>query len=652
MASRGGFKTSKNFFNLDASDELGTLLDEIDAEYGETISRDPDFHVSDDQQARMPEFIDDENEDVEPTEGLTVTHPNITPVNYSESPAVSLPTHPVVSDEIISFNCKCDCINKFDRTLISSQLTFNKGMSKTELDLVIMGRISTCVDDGNTTKPFKHKEKIRKRARCNFRYHDTVVCREFFLFVNSIKSSRFKALKAAYESNPGATPRDFFYKGGAPRSISLEESQRIVDFLNNTAEANALALPGRVPGFKKEEVKVLPSCLTIASLHDDYTNACTEDGVVARGITTFRKVWLEVLPFLLISKPSTDLCWTCHRNNTYISRSVTYTDEEKLKLLQDHSDHLRHAKAAREYMNQCLRDCKSQLPANKVLGCNQPLSGPATAHYSFDFAQQVHYPNDPQQPGPIYFKTPRKCGLFGVCNESVPQQVNYLIDEASLTTKGANAVISYIHHFLEHYGLGEKKLILHADNCCGQNKNNFMMFYLAWRCQQNLHAEVEMNFLVAGHTKFACDALFGAVKKTYRRTMVSSLDDLVQVVEKSARPNLAQLVGSQSGEQIVPVYDWASYFHSAKKITGIKSFHKFSFSQAYPGNVKVQTYLDSPAMMYDVRLEGINGLPKLIKPEGLDNDRQEYLYNNIREFCRPGTEDLVCPKPHDFESFA
>jgi len=36
---------------------------------------------------------------------------------------------------------------------------------------------------------------------------------------------------------------------------------------------------------------------------------------------------------------------------------------------------------------------------------------------------QVHYPSDPLQPGPIYFLTPRKCAIFGVCCEAIPRQV-------------------------------------------------------------------------------------------------------------------------------------------------------------------------------------------------------------------------------------
>jgi hypothetical protein len=39
---------------------------------------------------------------------------------------------------------------------------------------------------------------------------------------------------------------------------------------------------------------------------------------------------------------------------------------------------------------------------------NPPKAIETTLHYSWDYAQQV---------GPIYFKTPRKYNVFGVCSE-------------------------------------------------------------------------------------------------------------------------------------------------------------------------------------------------------------------------------------------
>lgn len=139
----------------------------------------------------------------------------------------------------------------------------------------------------------------------------------------------------------------------------------------------------------------------------------------------------------------------------------------------------------RSYFRSVVKACKDDVrkhftsgdvflppPAGSVVSSR---SGPACVHYSFDFAQQVHYPHNPFQPGPMYFKTARKCAIFGVCCEGIPRQVNYLIDEAFNTGKGANTVISLLHHFLGHHSLGEAEVKLHADNCSGQNKNNMVL---------------------------------------------------------------------------------------------------------------------------------------------------------------------------------
>ena len=97
-------------------------------------------------------------------------------------------------------------------------------------------------------------------------------------------------------------------------------------------------------------------------------------------------------------------------------------------------------------------------PASRTPPCSRHID----AHYSFDMALQVFYPNDPLQPGPMYLLTPRKCSIFGVCCEALPRQVNYLIDEAVDVGKGANAIVSMLHHFFEVHGLGEENVHLHA----------------------------------------------------------------------------------------------------------------------------------------------------------------------------------------------
>ena len=183
-------------------------------------------------------------------------------------------------------------------------------------------------------------------------------------------------------------------------------------------------------------------------------------------------------------------------------------------------------------------------------------------HYCFDYAQQVHYPSDPLQPGPMYFLTPRKCGIFGVCCACIPQQVNYLIDEGMCVGKGSNAVICYLHHFFANYGLGETSVHLHCDNCSGQNKNKFMIWYLAWRILSNLHTSITVNFMIADHTKFAPDWCFGLLKQKYRNTHISSLTDLSNTVTASTVKgiNIPQLAGTEDGTVIVDTYNWHKFW--------------------------------------------------------------------------------------------
>ena len=154
------------------------------------------------------------------------------------------------------------------------------------------------------------------------------------------------------------------------------------------------------------------------------------------------------------------------------------------------------------------------------------MSHDITIHYSFDLAQQVHLPNSPCQPGPIYFLTPRKAGFFGICFDGLPQQINYLTDEGASSMKGSNAVISYLQHFFEMHELGEKHADLPCDDCSGQNKNRFVLRYMAWCVMMGRHQSITINFTPPGRTKFAPDWCFGLLKCKFQRSETHCLADL------------------------------------------------------------------------------------------------------------------------------
>jgi len=63
------------------------------------------------------------------------------------------------------------------------------------------------------------------------------------------------------------------------RTLSFEDIERVVRFLVNFAEANAIVLPGCVASFYKWDVKILPSSETRSSVWRKYKASMISDGL-------------------------------------------------------------------------------------------------------------------------------------------------------------------------------------------------------------------------------------------------------------------------------------------------------------------------------------------------------------------------------------
>ena len=180
------------------------------------------------------------------------------------------------------------------------------------------------------------------------------------------------------------------------------------------------------------------------------------------------------------------------------------------------------------------------------------------------------------------------------------------------------------------------------------------MSYLMWRVLTGLHKEIKISFLLVGHTKFAPDWCFGLFKRLYKRSEITSLDDIAQVVERSAQCNHAQVVGHLDGTSVVPFYNWSGFFDNDKvmktALKGISRMHHFRFTSDQLGCVFVKDSSDGAERKINLLKEtswrpSATDLPEVITPPGLPLEREWYLYNKIREFCPDGTKDVVCPLP-------
>ena len=573
-----------------------------------------------------------------------------------------------VVSSFMSTGCGCrkakgaPCYRQFSLSYVEEFRASCAELTPAELDMVIMGQLAAGMNTSDTVSTTaRHKDDDREKCYTSFTHQGKPVCVRMFRFLHGVGEKRLKNLTKSLKRN-GLCPRVHGNTNKRPKhALSFSSTEYVVRFLFSFAEQHALLLPGRIPGYSRDDLQLLPSSTSKRAVWKVYHEAAEAESTIHPvAYSTFCYLWRTLVPSVVVMKPRSDLCWQCQQNSAAIVRMANGSEAEKTSIISDALEHLRVVKMERAQYKATCEECKESVRAHFVTNGEFTPPPPCSrtpfntndikVHYSFDYAQQVHYPSDPLQPGPIYFLTPRKCTVFGVNCEALPRQVNFLTDEAGDCGKGANAVVSRLDFFFDHHGFGEKHVFLHADNCTGQNKNNCMVQYLAWRVMTKRHTTITLSFLPVGHTKFSPDWCFGLFKRQYRRTKVGSLQNIAKVVNSSAECNVAQLVSREDGTTIVPTMDWTDFFATKlKKIQGIKKFHHFRVTSSSPGHVFVKERSDTVERDIDLLKEpwtpDVDAKPGVIPPKGLSPDRQWYLYEQIRPFCPPDDQDSVCPLP-------
>ena len=526
------------------------------------------------------------------------------------------------------------------------------------LDLILLSHMQQTrlnKDNAKTTQktPSHPKVSDRKIASVRFFLFGLQVCKKTYLFAHGIGEKRYRNLCRHFDLN-GVTPRVHKNTRRLPHNAcSAEEEKQVVAFIQNFADCHAMPLPGRMPNMKDYSVMMLPSDMTKSGIWKNYVESCSESGIRAVGLTKFKCVWALYLPHISVMKISSDLCDTCQKNNSLIMKSMNCNENEKSERLRVQEEHLARARECREYYRSQCNEASEFISSMTDEHRNAEIvDGPI--HISFDYAQNLQIPHMPQQVGPIYFKTPRKCHLFGVCCEGIPQQINYLIDEKDLTGKGVNETISYLEHYFKEFAIKARKVYLHCDNCRGQNKNNYLMQYLCMRTILRLNDNIECSFMIPYHTRFGPDWCFGLIKLRYKRSYVSSASQLGDVVLGSTTKNInvpQHVSDPDSGKILVAVCDWKVYLDRIfKKIPNITKYQHFRFSFQHPGSVFVRELPSSPEKEIKLLLQPVQEaqflpMPRIIEPPGLSAERAWYLYEQIREHCDTDFQDATCPKP-------
>ena len=533
------------------------------------------------------------------------------------------------------------CSNVFSRENIIDQRERCFELEKFELDMVVLGQLQAFQRNVSTD------ESTQRNTYMEFLFHGRRVCRETFMFLHTLSQKKYRTLLVHY-SNAGLVSREHGNLHSTPHNrVPFEAIQAIVTFITRFAEIHAMPLPGRMPNHKSKAL-LLPSDISKSEVYRQYKQACTDE-LSHKPVSwaKFHNIWSTILPHVDTMKPSSDLCFECQQHATQVLHSANETEQEKVRKLEMYQQHIKAARMQREHYNNQCKEAKAKWELHNKGDLYDDIM-----HYSFDYAQNVQFPCNPQQPGPAYFKSARKCGIFGVSCEPLSLQINYLIDEDDDPGKGSNATVSLIHHFIETHAVGKQKILFQADNCVGQNKNNTLMQYLMWRVMSGQSVSAEISFMIVGHTKFSPDRFFGLIKKKYKHTFVSTLDEIKELVTNSmlTGKNIPQLTKTESGSRLVLWYDWKSYLNEIfKPIPNITIYHHFRFENTFPGVVFVRELVNSPEKAIAIssaKTLDSQTLPQQVIPKEMTIARKWYLFDEIAKFCSSQeTASVTCPRP-------
>ena len=469
-------------------------------------------------------------------------------------------------------------------------------------------------------------ERVRRVKPC-YMLNGVKLCRPVFLAIFHVSTKSLRAIYDSVQAN-GFRPRlpDDDRRGKPSVGRKRARTDLAMRFLDFVAAEHGLVSPAARGATPTQPVILLPQGMPKRVVYMMYVRWLTSELInnpdkLRRFITetAFMRAWKKTRRFIRIATRITDYCDFCALTSG------------------QHDVASQQALAAHRHFAHTLRAAYR----TRVLASKQPDSG--VLHMTMDFAERVYLPWEHCQVSQRFFVTGLKYDLFGISNDTHGSQVTYGLTEGHWPgQKTGTTVFSMVHHFLASaHATPHRVLQVNADNCSGQNKNRFMIWYFAWRVILRLTDEVQVSFLVAGHTKSLCDARFALIKRRLR-SMEALTPAAMHVVVGTASPVMTHV-----GANAVTWCDWKTFLEelNGTKIPQLNSYHFFKFCAATPGLVlcgqhALQTEpLVAVRVFRDEQIARIVALGPAAAPLagniGLPDVRREYLQHNVVDafFC-------------------
>jgi hypothetical protein len=560
--------------------------------------------------------------------------------------------------------CDKNCFKGFDKNSLINFAQALDSCAKNEAETALLMNMREHEGEAGIT----NRGKLRKRQRVMYSvkpFGD--MCRKAYLSLWGIGERTLRNLRSYQKIYPGSfAPRIHGNTNKTPsNAIDLSVHRAVVQFINDIGKDVGEESEGRNirrnnHAVKFGVVRFLPAYYSIALLYRLFLARYQEkysDYATPLSIRQFYYIFdSPECTSVQLRSPRSDVCDICLLYRNKIRRETGIVNENDENDVTAWNAHVNRAKKARNVYR------KEIVAAQK--GFKSLISGRRRIkeyipHASFDFAQNLGLPQLSEQPQELYFASQRSIRLFSVKDDGAGIQYNFLYDEAD-GGKGGNYVASMLTLFLLDLSqqFKAKRILLNADNCCSQNKNNIVLWVLDLLVMLGIFDQIELKFLVKGHTHCTVDGGHGLIKKEWRKRNIFSIKQAQKAIKECSHTQRAIIVTPNE------FYNWNLFLKPIfNKMPGISYQQEFRFSQDHFGEIfyrsgqgfrwQSQMLLKNKSRKLPKAvssLETIKQCLKVLKAPGISTEKQWDLYKKVRKYVPDKFKDELCPKPKVAES--
>lgn len=174
-------------------------------------------------------------------------------------------TDECVCRDFIQQTCGCKracgrpCSSLFSKEYYVERRAQASLLTRSELDLVMLGSIMSTTRTDDITHG-RHQPVKRQRARAQYMHNGHEICKVTFGFIFGVgRKHKIDSIRRHYVEE-GLLAR--VHKNSQLRphnALTFDDVASIVNFLESYCEQHAILLPGRIPGYKRDDMKLLPS---------------------------------------------------------------------------------------------------------------------------------------------------------------------------------------------------------------------------------------------------------------------------------------------------------------------------------------------------------------------------------------------------------